>query len=193
MPRETATVLVAGTGGGVGTTTIAALLFESLSTDRSPVLLDHTDGDLGRRLPSGSDVGVVDESLQLHDLGAHATGPLLERLAQPLTFAVVAAPTTPAGFGAIRRLLTDVRDRHGSAGLAHTVVAAVGAFGSHPTRKASESLQNDFGWGSLVVIPRDPALAAGGRVPLGRLSRDTRRAQRQLARLVGERLGSRAL
>ncbi|WP_396599631.1 hypothetical protein [Frigoribacterium sp. R86507] len=41
-----------------------------------------------------------------------------------------------------------------------------------------------------VVVPRDPALAAGGRVPLNRLTRESRRAQGELVSYLRERLAS---
>ncbi|KPG85583.1 hypothetical protein [Frigoribacterium sp. RIT-PI-h] len=42
----------------------------------------------------------------------------------------------------------------------------------------------------VVVVPRDPALAAGGRVPLNRLTRESRRAQGELVSYLRERLAS---
>ncbi|MET0590290.1 MAG: hypothetical protein ABWZ77_03855 [Naasia sp.] len=185
MSRRQRVVLVAGTSGGVGATTVTALLFSSLG---APELRDHTGGDLGARLTGGDDVPQVDSALVLHDLGPHARGPLLDRLEEPGTFGVVVAPTTPAGFAAAEKVLADVRDRHGAAGLRRVLVALVGVFGSHPTSRPTEALENGFGRRSVVVIPRDAALAAGGRVPLNRLSRDSRRAQRTLSRYLEERL-----
>ncbi|WP_197981445.1 MULTISPECIES: hypothetical protein [unclassified Frigoribacterium] len=41
-----------------------------------------------------------------------------------------------------------------------------------------------------MVIPRDPALAAGGRVPLNRVTGESRHAQDTLASYLRERLTS---
>ena len=41
-----------------------------------------------------------------------------------------------------------------------------------------------------VDVPRDPALAAGGGVPLNRLTRESRRAQGELVSYLRERLAS---
>ncbi len=63
--RRTTTVQVAGTAGGVGTTTVAALLFAALSQDvlGAPQLHDHAAGELGLRLPEGDDVRLVNPGL----------------------------------------------------------------------------------------------------------------------------------
>jgi MinD-like ATPase involved in chromosome partitioning or flagellar assembly len=183
-------VVVAGVSGGVGTTTVAALLFTKLSDRSVPRLVDHTGGDLGARLTGGDDAGQVDASLTLHDLGPHADGALIDLLADPDVFGVVVAPTTSAGTADARRVLEAVRERHGSGGLRRVLVVIVGVFGQHRTARAEESLQNEFGRRSLVVIPRDPALAAGGRVPLNRVTGESRRAQDTLASYLRERLTS---
>jgi MinD-like ATPase involved in chromosome partitioning or flagellar assembly len=185
-------VVVAGVAGGVGTTTVTALLFTTLSGDSSPRLVDHSGGDLGARLTGGDDAGRVDRSLSLHDLGAHADGALIDLLAEPDVFGVVVGPTTEAGTADVRRVLEKVRERHGSGGLRRILVVVVGTFGQHATARAEEALQNEFGRRSLVVVPRDPALAAGGRVPLNRVNAESRRAQGTLASYLRERLVSHA-
>jgi hypothetical protein len=59
--RRTTMVQVAGTAGGVGTTTAAALIFAALSQDvlGAPQLYDHAAGELGLRLPEGDEVRLV--------------------------------------------------------------------------------------------------------------------------------------
>lgn len=184
------TVVVAGVAGGVGTTTVTALLFTQLSGASVPRLVDHSGGDLGSRLTGGDDASSVDRDLTLHDLGAHADGALLDLLDDPSVFGVVVAPTTPVGFADAQRVLARIRGRHGVGGLRRVMLVIVGVFGEHRTARASEALQNEFGRRSLVVVPRDPALAAGGRVPLNRLTRESRRAQTELASYLRERLAS---
>ena len=179
-------IVLAGTGGGVGTTTIAALLFAELTP--SPTLIDHSGGDLGARLTGGDDASQIDDSLALHDLGPHAGGELVDLLRATEIFGLVVMPTTPAGFALAHRTLADIRDRYGSGGLRRALVAAVGVFGNHRTARARETLHNEFGQRTLVVFPQDAALAAGGRVPLNRVSPETRAAQKTLAGYVRERM-----
>jgi len=184
------TVVVAGVAGGVGTTTVTALLFTQLSGESVPRLIDHSGGDLGSRLTGGDDAPRVDHELTLHDLGAHADGALLDLLDDASVFGVVVAPTTPVGFADAQRVLACIRERHGVGGLRRVMLVVVGVFGEHRTTRSSEALQNEFGRRSLVVVPRDPALAAGGRVPLNRLTRESRRAQGELVSYLRERLAS---
>ena len=95
--RRTTTVHVAGTAGGVGTTTVTALLFAALSQDvlGAPQLHDHAAGELGLRLPEGDDVRLVHPGLVLHDSGAHAAA-AVERLADPHAVLVLVTAATPA-------------------------------------------------------------------------------------------------
>ena len=88
--RRTTMVQVAGTAGGVGATTVAALIFAALSQDvlGAPQLYDHAAGELGLRLPEGDDVRLVNPGLGLHDCGAHAAA-AVGRLADPHTVLVL--------------------------------------------------------------------------------------------------------
>ena len=179
-------IVLAGIGGGVGTTTIAALLFAELAP--SPALIDHSGGDLGARLTGGDDASQIDDSLALHDLGPDAGGELVDLLRATEIFGLVVIPTTSAGFALAHRTLADIRDSYGSGGLRRALVAAVGVFGNHRAARARETLHNEFGQRTLVVFPQDAALAAGGRVPLNRVSPETRAAQKTLAGYVRERM-----
>lgn len=169
--RSTVQVLVGGTAGGVGTTTIAALLFSSLShrRDVGPRLLDHTAGTLGRRLPEGDEVTRVDEDLLLHDLGPHALVGAA-RLAEPTTMLTAVTAATPNGCALAGELLAGIDERYGRSGLARTTVALVGVFGRHRLPEVAALTATPYVRG-VVVFPPDPALAAGGRIPLARLSR----------------------
>lgn len=186
-------VIIAGTGGGVGTTTIAALLFSTLARQSrgAPQILDHSGGEVGLRLPEGDDVTAVDETWAIQDLGQHALDTAASLLADPDVLLVIVAPATPAGVAAADRALRDIRERSGATGLRQTIVAVVGVFGRHQIRTATEKLQNTYGRGLLVVFPQDTALAAGGRVPLSRLSADSARAQAKLVSLVLDRMSLR--
>jgi hypothetical protein len=182
------TVVVAGTAGGVGTTTVAALFWGSFGTAEAPALLDHSGGELGRRITGGDDVLAVDTGLSVLDLGAHALDRGVARLADTREMLLVVTAATPNGIAAAHGVLTAVRDAHGSPGLSRTVVVPVGAFGRRRIARDIEALQTDFGGRYLVPLPRDIALAGGGRIPANRLSAETRRGQQRLARLVRDRL-----
>ena len=190
--RRPTTVHVAGTAGGVGTTTVAALLFAALSQDvlGAPQLYDHAAGELGLRLPEGDDVRLVHSGLALHDSGAHAAA-AVERLADPHAVLVLVAAATPAGCAAADRVLDEVVTAHGASPLRRVLVAVVGVFGRHRISPQLRALGDRVGTRSVILLPQDLSLAAGGRIPLVRLATYTVRAQRQLASVLRERLRSR--
>lgn len=190
--RRTTVVQVAGTAGGVGTTTVVALIFASLSQDvlGAPQLYDHAAGELGLRLPEGDEVRLVNPSLGLHDCGAHAAA-AVERLADPQTVLVLVTPATPGGCAAADRVLDEIVSRHGAHQLRRVLVAAVGVFGRHRISAQLRALGDRVGTRSVILLPQDLSLAAGGRIPLVRLTTQTVRGQRQLASVLRERLRSR--
>jgi hypothetical protein len=161
----TSTVVVAGTAGGVGTTTIAALLFASFGTAEAPRLLDHSGGELGLRLTGGDDVLAVSETVALHDLGPHAQARGLAALEHPRSLLVAVTGATPGGLVAAEDLLAGVKERYGQAGLVRTIVVASGAFGRRRVGAQVEAMMNSYGRRSVIVMPRDRALAGGGPRP----------------------------
>jgi hypothetical protein len=187
MTDTTADILVAGTSGGVGATTVTALLFAAMTQDPrgAPLLLDHSAGELGLRLPDGDDVEKVDSRLTLHDLGPHAAA-AVPRLEDPRTLLILVAPATPAGCAVAQRVVGPVTGRQ----LRRVLVAAVGVFGGHRIGPRLQELGNKIGARSVILLPQDLALAAGGRIPTVRLATHTIRAQRQLASMLRERLRS---
>jgi hypothetical protein len=186
------TVQVAGTSGGVGTTTVVALLFAALSQDvlGAPQLYDHAAGELGLRLPEGDEVRLVNPSLALHDCGAHAAA-AVERLVDPHNVLVLVTAATPGGCNAAERVLDEVVSQHGATQLRRVLVAVVGVFGRHRIGPQLRALAGRVGTRSGILLPQDLTLAAGGRIPLVRLTTQTVRAQRQLASVLRERLRSR--
>jgi hypothetical protein len=190
--RHTTVVQVAGTAGGVGTTTVVALIFAALSQDAfgAPQLYDHAAGELGLRLPEGDEVRLVNPSLGLHDCGAHAAA-AVERLADPQTVLVLVTPATPGGCAAADRVLDEIVSRHGAHQLRRVLVAAVGVFGRHRISAQLRALGDRVGTRSVILLPQDLSLAACGRIPLVRLTKQTVRGQRQLASVLRERLRSR--
>jgi len=187
----TADVLVAGTAGGVGTTTVTALLFDAFRRDSAGAarLFDHSAGELGLRLPEGDDVPVLNSGLALHDLGAHA-GPAVSRLDVPRALLILVAPATPLGCVAADQVLEQVVERHGGSQLRRVLVAAVGVFGRHRIAPSLDALRSRVGARSVVLLPQDRSLAAGGRIPTIRLTTHTEQAQRQLTAILRERLCS---
>ncbi|ROQ40750.1 hypothetical protein EDF46_0111 [Frondihabitans sp. PhB188] len=183
-------VVLAGTAGGTGTTTLAALVFESLrhSLEGAPVLYDHSGGDLGARLTNGDDVAQLDDSLALHDIGPHAFTGGIDALEAPHDLLVAVTAASPAGLSLAERLLSTAADRFGAAGTSRLVVVANGAAGRSRIGRTAEVLRDRFGQGAVVLFPRDEALAIGGRIPLTRLGMPARRGQAALAQRSGELL-----
>ena len=181
-------VVVAGTSGGVGVTTVTALLFEGMRSRPlgAPQLLDHAGGDVGDRLPSGDEVARIDPLVRLQDAGRHAARIGLDVLARPHDLLVVVAPRTPLGVADARALLAEVDARTGLQGRRRTVLALDAPFG--PVRDADdlEALRSDFERRSVHAIPPDPALAVGGRIAMPRLARPARRAAHELAAHVAD-------
>ncbi len=178
---RTRQVLVAGTAGGVGTTTVTALLFNAwMGRAGAPRLADHTAGTLGLRLAEGDEAGRLDDDTVLVDAGAHAFGLGRESQADDLRLVVVTA-ATPGGCDVAHRCLAAI----GPDVTARAVLVINGAYGrrrvSGPVRRLAAEHPRLLG---LVVVPTDLALAAGGRIPLSRLSRATRRAVDEVAGLV---------
>jgi hypothetical protein len=179
-------VLVAGTAGGVGTTTITALLF-SAWTGRAgaPRLADHTAGTLGRRLAEGDEVGRLDDGVVLSDAGAHAFD-LGEELADPQVSLVLVTAATPVGCALAERCLDRLRGGPGVPALSQMTLATVTVFGRHRIAGRVQALSAEVPeLAGVVHFPADPALAAGGRIPLARLGRGTREATEKLAGLIG--------
>lgn len=190
-PATVQEVVLAGTAGGTGTTTATALLFQGFGGLAAPLLRDHAGGELGRRLVGGDDVTGLDESVVLHDLGPHASGAGVRSLEQPHRLFVAVTAATPHGIRLGEDLLAGIRERHGQAGLSRSLVVAVGVHGPHRVRRLVDEVKNEYSPRSIVVIPRDPALAVGGRIPWTRLAPATRRGAAALVAQVRERLAMR--
>jgi hypothetical protein len=181
-------VVVAGTAGGVGTTTVAALLFDGMRARPlgAPQLLDHAGGDVGSRLPNGDEVSAVDPLVRLQDGGRHAARIGLDVLARPHDVLVIVAPRTPLGFADARALMARVDERTGTQGRRRTVLLLNAPFG--PVRDADEleALRSAYERRGVHALPRDPALAVGGRIAMPRLARPARRAAHDLAAHVAD-------
>ena len=188
MSQQLHDVVVAGTAGGVGTTTVTALLFHALrqAVGSTPRLLDHTYGVLADRAPGWDALGPGDQGggrLRLHDLGRHALIAGTARLADPGMRLVVVSAATPIGCALAQQCVETVRRTHGATGLGSTVVVLTGVFGRHRIRRLVLELPETQLLG-IATIPDDLALAAGSRIQPDRLSRRTRDAVGLVASLV---------
>ena len=175
-------LLIAGTAGGVGTTTVAALLFAELrQAGNAPFLIDHTGGDLGPRIPGGDEVPAVDHRFRLHDLGRNLAAAAGE-LADPGTTLIMVTAATPLG-----RTLAAEHLRMISTGGQQVVVVQVESFGRRPRRPVPTERGTADPQAPIrgqVLLPVDDVLAAGGRIPYNRLARPTRQAVRRLIAVV---------
>ena len=154
-------IVVAGTAGGVGTTTVAALLFEALrraSTTGAPVPMRCAAGST----PSPPPVDVL----------------------------VLVVPATRGGLDDADTVLATADRRFGTTAVTRTLVVVNTPFDADVPRSALDDLRARHGHSSVLRLPGDVALAVGGRVPTARLSAGTRRALAELDRRVVGVLGT---
>ena len=180
------TVVVAGTAGGVGTTTVTALVWDAVvRRGGTPSASDHTEGALAARLPvDASGAPPRDAVVTLHDLGAHATGPG-DVFTAPESSAVLVTPATPAGLEGIRRALSRITAHGEGEGPAATVVVVTEPFGRPRADEVVRAVTGEHPTVSVVRLPADPALAGSGALRPARLLPTTLRA----AEAVVDRLG----
>jgi MinD-like ATPase involved in chromosome partitioning or flagellar assembly len=172
------TVVVAGTAGGVGTTTVAALIALVV---RASALADHSSGQLAAR---GAPLDVAAGSgLAVHDLGAHAGGIGLESLAAASAIPVIVTSATVAGVAdaaAALATLVQLAPQRGS------VLVVVETFGRNDIAAALRTARLDFALTTIVVLQQDRALAPGGPITVERTSQRTRNTIERVARRVQE-------
>lgn len=162
-------IVVAGTAGGVGTTTVAALIARQIGAID---LLDHSGGGLAAR---GAVDGVTGGGTrELLDLGAHALDS--EALHAPTAIPVIVTAATPIGIS----LAKDLRRSFPSSRPALMVL--VETFGRHDLGSARRMFSGEIGRGATTMIPQDRALSPGGPIPHERISARTRD---EIIRLVG--------
>lgn len=186
-------LLVAGTAGGAGTTTVTALLFAGLrDTGPAPFLIDHTGGDLGPRVPGGDEVAALDQRFGLHDLGRNVPAAVGE-LGDPGVLLMLVTAATPVGRDLAAEALQAVAERFRPSGpvgdgrsdpdvASRVGVVQVECFGRRSRRPVP--LPAGRAWRGHVVVPRDEVLAAGGPVPANRLGRPALQALHRLTALV---------
>jgi MinD-like ATPase involved in chromosome partitioning or flagellar assembly len=156
-------------------------------------------------IPSG--VHVIDAAPYNTPLTRSATAEMLDNSRNKYPFTVVDAATnvedagmtsiaradrvvvvtlgTPQGLGAAQTALGRLRPRVGTPmqpGVVLTVLMPPGASRSS-VQSSAEQLAQAIG-GTAVLVPYDPALAAGGRLDASRLTADTRRGYLDLAAAI---------
>lgn len=175
-------VVVAGTGGGVGTTTVAALLAASLGTPVSaPQLLDHSGGALAARLDPAVLDRSVDERLAVHDLGATLYSAGVNALLTRDTVVVLVTAATVEGLRAATLALEHVRVVGGSLAPARPLLVAVRQSSGRTARSAlkGSALQGVAAESGLVlagVLPYDRTLLSAQAVSARALSAGTKNA-----------------
>lgn len=151
------TVVVAGTAGGVGVTTLAAL---ALASAGRPWVLGPQHADTAARSGAGGAEPATDAAVW--DAGVLRTDAALQRPALPdLTLALV-APATPLGVADADRVLLRVADADpGLVARSCLVLTAVHGRAVPSVRTAAPVV--------VLRVPFDRALAAPGPVPADRV------------------------
>ncbi|WP_200919363.1 hypothetical protein [Curtobacterium sp. Leaf261] len=175
------TVIVVGAAGGVGTTTLAALVADAVGFRLGVVVQasDHSTGDLAARLPrlepATSRVGV-------HDAGAHAraVGPLAT---PPENAVVLVASATTSGVLDAASALTALAGSADVDLLARTVIVLVDR-GRRPAAVDTGPLRA-FGLLGIVSLPRDGALVVPGPIVVGHCMPTTTSAVTSVVSLLG--------
>ena len=164
-------VVVAGVAGGVGTTTVAALLARTLGA----TITDHSGGSLAARAGVAEDggslaaragvaeaagslagrVGVAEAGdVVVHDLGPHAGASSGSALEDPDVVVVIVCASHARGLAAARDAVAALSPRT-VALEQRTILVPVAVSGSRHPAKAPDAIR----------IPRSRALAAGGPLP----------------------------
>jgi len=151
-------VVVAGVAGGVGTTTVAALLARTLGA----TITDHSGGSLAARagvveaggsLAGRAGVAQAGDSV-VHDLGPHAGATSGSALENPDVVVVIVCASHARGLAAARDAVAALMPR--TVDLEQrTILVPVAVSGSRHPVKAPD----------VIRIPRSRALAAGGPLP----------------------------
>lgn len=150
LGARTARVVVAGVSGGVGTTTLAALVAHAVAQARPGrvQLVDHTGGTLAERAgaaPGGEGwAGPARAQVSVECAGASALLPGDTAVRASEVVPVVVAPWHPAGLRLAERA---------AAALPGALVVAMDTTGSHPRTRSVESAHG---------VPHDLALAVPG-------------------------------
>ncbi|MET0854722.1 MAG: hypothetical protein ABWY30_08825 [Microterricola sp.] len=169
-------VVVAGAAGGVGTTTVTALLAAALGTPVSaPQLLDHSGGALAARLDPAVLDRSVDERLAVHDLGATLYSAGANAVLTRDTVVVLVAAATVDGLRAAALALAHVRAVGGPLAPTRPLLVVVRQSGA-PTESALKAAAAESGLELAGVLPYDRALLSAQTASARALSASSRNA-----------------
>ncbi|RZU64121.1 hypothetical protein EV379_0415 [Microterricola gilva] len=182
-------VVVAGVAGGVGTTTVAALLAAALGTPVSaPQLLDHSGGALAARLDPAVLDRTVDERLAVHDLGATLYSAGVNAVLTRDTVVVLVTAATLDGLRAAALALDHVRAVGGPLAPARPLLVAVRQGGAGTTESALKGPAAESGLELAGVLPYDRALLSAQAASARTLSASTRNALAAISAAVRTQL-----
>jgi MinD-like ATPase involved in chromosome partitioning or flagellar assembly len=161
---------VAGAAGGVGTTTVAALLVGALTarTGMPPHVADHFGGVIAQKAASASPASLN----HVHDLGAHATSAGDILAAEGTSPVIVASPDPDACETALFVLqgLTALAPSNAGQRVAAGVVVIASASPKRPPQAAAAKMIQTAPGAIVIPLPFDPALSRPGPVDPARLS-----------------------
>jgi Flp pilus assembly CpaE family ATPase len=182
-------VVVAGAAGGVGTTTVTALLAAALGTPVSaPQLLDHSGGALAARLDPAVLDRSVDDRLAVHDVGATLYSAGVNALLTRDTVVVLVTAATVDGLRAAALALDHVRAVGGPLAPARPLLVAVRQGGARTPESVLKGSAAESGLELAGVLPYDRALLSAQTASARTLSASTTNAVAAITAVVRTQL-----
>ncbi|MBX6391082.1 MAG: MinD/ParA family protein, partial [Frankia sp.] len=170
----------------------------SQSDSRLDVLASAHDPEISEAF-ADSDYRTVDNLLQRHysilltDCGTGMLHSAMHGVLELVdTLVIVTSSSADGGTSASATL--DWLDAHGYADRARDAIAVISMLSQGNSGVDVDALEAHFAARTrrVIRVPYDPHLAAGGRISLSELKRETRRAYRELAAAVAERFSEAA-
>lgn len=160
------TVLVAGVAGGVGTTTVAALLADAVGGRLGVTVqaTDHSGGELAARLPR---LEAATSRVTVHDAGAHV-GPAAALSATPENCLVVVGRASADGVADTRTVLETIAHGADPGLLGRSAVVLVDR--SSRSAAVDPAPVRETGIGAVLVLRADRTLGRPGRIDVEHLA-----------------------
>lgn len=165
-------IVVAGVAGGVGTTTVAAIIWATLTRHRArPVgALDHSTGRLFFRLPHGAEdtcaQARLSPEISVHDLGPHALTDQASALDNLHSTVLIVCGAHHRGLENAAEAMAHMTSRTGSPGTQHRCLVVPVAVNGKTTRGPLTQAANDLGLtANFIHLPHIRLLAPGGPIP----------------------------
>lgn len=169
---------VTGVGGGVGVTTIAALIAVALSdkTGLPPKVVDHSGGTIVKLVADAS----PSADHWVYDLGPHATTTTQQLATGILGHPIVVCSTAPESIASalvVLKQLSSVKQDMVASSPDVPIPPAIIVINSTSHRKsatrAAARLQRTVPGAPVIALPWDPTLAMPGEIELSRLADPT--------------------